>query len=157
MDRFLVKKHLVSPHFSCLENKGRDAQVGDLRRLLEESLGLRRDSDLQAVFLRHRHGITLAVRTAHVKSPPAFPGSAVEAVHLAVEGEMTHRYPIEVFYSEEDQAWVADVPDLAYCSATGETAEEAVREAQAAAEAWLASAAAHGDPLPTPRRRVLAS
>ena len=37
-------------------------------------------------------------------------------------------YHINVFYSDEDRAWVADIPDLQYCSATGATAEEAVAE-----------------------------
>ena len=50
------------------------------------------------------------------------------------------RYPSEVFWSDEDEAWVADVPDLPYCSAIGDTPHEAVAEVEIAAEAWLAAA-----------------
>ena len=39
-------------------------------------------------------------------------------------------YHINVFYSEENECYVADIPDLKFCSAFGDTAEEAVRELQ---------------------------
>ncbi len=57
-------------------------------------------------------------------------------------------YPIRVFWSDEDQAWIADIPDLRYCSAHGATPEEAVREVQAAKELWLAVAREDGRPIP---------
>jgi hypothetical protein len=41
-------------------------------------------------------------------------------------------YCVNVFYSEEDEAYVADIPDLKFCSALGDTPEEAVREVQVA-------------------------
>jgi predicted RNase H-like HicB family nuclease len=63
------------------------------------------------------------------------------------------RYPVDVFWSDEDRAYVADVPDLAACSAFGETPEEALREARAAQALWLESARAHGDPIPEPTLR----
>ena len=47
---------------------------------------------------------------------------------------MPAMYPIDVFWRDEDKAWVADVPDLAYCSATGETPHEAVAEVEVAIE-----------------------
>lgn len=62
-------------------------------------------------------------------------------------------YHINVFWSEEDQAWIADIPDLAHCSALGATPQEALTEVLNAKTAWLESAAAHGDTLPTPRYR----
>ena len=62
-------------------------------------------------------------------------------------------YFISVFYSKEDKAWVADIPDLKYCSATGATPAEAVAEVQKAKKAWLASAKAHKHPIPKPRYR----
>lgn len=61
---------------------------------------------------------------------------------------MTPRYHINLFWSDEDECWIADVPDLQYCSAHGETAEEAAHEIQIAMELWLESAEAHGDPIP---------
>ncbi len=66
---------------------------------------------------------------------------------------MTAAYPIEVFWSEEDEVWVADVPDLAFCSAHGATPHEAVAEVEQAAEAWLEAAKATGRPIPDPSRR----
>ena len=46
-------------------------------------------------------------------------------------------YHINVFYSDEDRAWVADIPDLRSCSALGATAEEALAEVEKARELWL--------------------
>lgn len=63
------------------------------------------------------------------------------------------RYHINVFWSEEDGCWVADVPDLRFCSAFGDTPEEAVREVRTAMAAWLESAREHGDPVPEPEPR----
>jgi predicted RNase H-like HicB family nuclease len=62
-------------------------------------------------------------------------------------------YPITIFWSDEDGSWVADIPDLAHCSAFGDTPEEALRQVLVAKEAWLESARAHGDPVPKPRQR----
>lgn len=62
-------------------------------------------------------------------------------------------YHINVFWSTEDECWVADIPDLKFCSAHGETPEEALHEALIAKEAWLASRREHGDPIPQPRYR----
>lgn len=64
-------------------------------------------------------------------------------------------YPIHVFWSAEDEAWVADVPDLAYCSATGDTPHEAVAEVEIAIEAWLEAALSTGRPVPTPSASAL--
>ncbi len=62
-------------------------------------------------------------------------------------------YAIVVFWSDEDDAWVADVPDLKSCSAFGETPEEAVAEVRVAMEAWLAAAREAGHSIPEPRYR----
>jgi predicted RNase H-like HicB family nuclease len=48
---------------------------------------------------------------------------------------MTAGYPIEVFWSEEDQVWIADIPDLPFCTAHGATPHEAVAEVELAAAA----------------------
>jgi len=65
----------------------------------------------------------------------------------------TPRYHINVFYSAEDKAFIADIPDLKYCSAHGKTPEAAVREVQVAMRAWLKSAKARGKRIPQPRYR----
>lgn len=60
-------------------------------------------------------------------------------------------YAIIVFWSDEDGAWVADVPDLKSCSAFGDTPEEAVAEVRVAMRAWLAAARNAGHPIPKAR------
>lgn len=62
-------------------------------------------------------------------------------------------YHINIFYSEEDGGYVADIPDLEPCSAFGETPEEALAEVQIAKEAWLQTARARGLSIPKPRYR----
>lgn len=62
----------------------------------------------------------------------------------------TPAYPISVFWSDEDGAWVADIPDLAFCSAFGDTPHEAVAEVELAAEAWLEAAKEAGRHIPEP-------
>ena len=62
-------------------------------------------------------------------------------------------YHINVFYSEDDQCYVADIPDLKFCSAFGATPEEAVREVALAKSAWLKAARKERKPIPEPRYR----
>ena len=64
-------------------------------------------------------------------------------------------YHVNVFYSEEDEGYIADIPDLKHCSAFGKTPEEALREVLKAKEAWLESARANGKPIPVPHFRPL--
>jgi predicted RNase H-like HicB family nuclease len=65
-------------------------------------------------------------------------------------------YHINVFWSDEDGCYVADIPDLTFCSALGATPEEALRQVLVAKEAWLESARARGEPIPEPRYRPAA-
>ena len=62
-------------------------------------------------------------------------------------------YHINIFASEEDGGYVADIPDLTCCSAFGATPEEALAEVQLAKAAWLAAAQATGKPVPRPKYR----
>jgi predicted RNase H-like HicB family nuclease len=62
-------------------------------------------------------------------------------------------YHINVFYSEEDGGYIADIPDLEACSGFGVTPEQAVAEVNRAKEAWLAAAREEGRPIPRPRYR----
>jgi predicted RNase H-like HicB family nuclease len=66
---------------------------------------------------------------------------------------MTDRYHINLFWSNDDDCWIADVPDLKGCSAHGDTPTEAAAEAQVAIQLWLEVSAEHGDPIPVPRYR----
>lgn len=69
---------------------------------------------------------------------------------------MKARYHINVFYSGEDKCYIADVPDLKYCSAHGDTPEEAFREILIAQELWLESARAARRRAPEPKYRPAA-
>jgi len=62
-------------------------------------------------------------------------------------------YHINIFYSDEDAGYIADIPDLEACSAFGKTAEEALRQVEIAKSAWLEAARAEGKPIPEPKYR----
>lgn len=64
-------------------------------------------------------------------------------------------YHINIFYSEEDGGYIADIPDLESCSAFGETAEKALAELERAKSAWLEAARESGKAIPPPRYRPL--
>ena len=57
-------------------------------------------------------------------------------------------YHINVFYSEEDEGYIADIPDLKHCSAFGSTPQQALSEVLKAKEAWLETARSKGKPIP---------
>jgi predicted RNase H-like HicB family nuclease len=59
-------------------------------------------------------------------------------------------YHINIFASQEDGGYIADIPDLACCSAFGSTPEEALAEVQRAKAVWLETATAEGKPIPSP-------
>jgi predicted RNase H-like HicB family nuclease len=59
-------------------------------------------------------------------------------------------YHINIFFSEEDGGYVADIPDLESCSAFGEPPEKALAELQVAKKAWLEAAQQAGKPIPQP-------
>ena len=62
-------------------------------------------------------------------------------------------YHINIFYSKPDRGYIADIPDLASCSAFGRTPEAALREVQKAKSAWLKAAKKEGKPIPRPKYR----
>jgi predicted RNase H-like HicB family nuclease len=57
-------------------------------------------------------------------------------------------YHINIFYSDEDGGYIADIPDLAHCSAFGNTPEQALSEVLKAKTAWLKAAKKEGRPIP---------
>ncbi len=63
------------------------------------------------------------------------------------------RYHINIFWSAEDRGFIADVPDLAQCSAFGKTPESALAEVRIATKNWLAAARRFKKPIPRPRYR----
>jgi predicted RNase H-like HicB family nuclease len=62
-------------------------------------------------------------------------------------------YHINIFYSDEDGGYIADIPDLESCSAFGKTPDEALREVEIAKTAWLEAARQEGKPVPPPKYR----
>lgn len=68
---------------------------------------------------------------------------------------MMHKYEIIIFWSDEDQLFVADVPELPGCMAHGASPDEALASAQEAIQLWLDTAREFGDPIPQPKGRRL--
>ena len=66
-----------------------------------------------------------------------------------------YHYHINIFYSEEDEGYIADTPDLKNCSAFGETPQEALAEMLVAQKLWLEEANNSGDSLPLPKYKPL--
>ncbi len=64
-------------------------------------------------------------------------------------------YHINIFHSEEDGGYIADIPDLDACSTFGRTPEEALAELETVKKAWLQAARDTGKPIPPPRYRPL--
>ena len=64
------------------------------------------------------------------------------------------KYAIEIFYSEEDEGYIAVVPDLG-CSAFGETEEKALEEVKVAIDLWIETAKKEGREIPKPMGREL--
>jgi predicted RNase H-like HicB family nuclease len=64
-------------------------------------------------------------------------------------------YHINIFYSEEDAGYIADIPDLNMCSAFGDTPAEALAEVEIAKQAWLEAARSEGKPIPEPKYRPI--
>ena len=62
-------------------------------------------------------------------------------------------YHINIFFNQEDEGYIADIPDLAMCSAFGRTPAEALAEVETAKKVWLEAARAEGKPIPEPTYR----
>ena len=66
-----------------------------------------------------------------------------------------NRYEVIIYWSEEDEAFVAEVPELPGCAAHGPTQESALVSAQEAMQLWIDTAKEFGDPVPEPKGRRL--
>lgn len=62
-----------------------------------------------------------------------------------------YKYEIIIYWSREDEAYVAEVPELPGCMAHGNTYEEAVKNVQDAIQLWIDTAKEFGDPVPEPK------
>lgn len=66
-----------------------------------------------------------------------------------------HKYQITLYWSDEEDLFVADIPELLGCMAHGDTHEEALAEAQAAIGYWLEAAERIGKPIPRPAGEIV--
>ncbi len=66
-----------------------------------------------------------------------------------------YKYEIILYWSEEDQAFIAEVPELSGCMAHGNTQEAALSNAREAIQLWIDTAKEFGDPVPQPKGRRL--
>lgn len=62
-----------------------------------------------------------------------------------------HRYEITLRWSDEDQAYIAEVPELAWCAADGATYQEALANVEVVIDEWIETAKELGRPIPEPK------
>jgi predicted RNase H-like HicB family nuclease len=65
------------------------------------------------------------------------------------------RYEIIIFWSNEEQAFIAEVPELPGCMADGPTYQEALRNVELVTSEWLETAREQGRPVPEPKGRLI--
>ena len=65
------------------------------------------------------------------------------------------KYEIIIYWSEEDQAFIAEVPELAGCMADGQTYQEALANAEIIIQEWIDTAKELGRPIPEPKGRLI--
>ena len=106
----------------------------------------------------YKHPQVAEVLTIQPRGKDAQPSAPLSRYYENAQSQagqlMQPRYHINVFWSDEDGRWIADVPDLRYCSAHGDTPEEAVAEARVAIELWLETALDSGVPVPEARYKA---
>ena len=69
---------------------------------------------------------------------------------------MLNKYEIIIYWSDEDQAYIADVPELQGCMAHGNTYESTLENIKTAIELWIETAKEFNDPIPIPKGHRLA-
>ena len=67
---------------------------------------------------------------------------------------MPHKYEIIIYWSEEDQAFIAEVPELPGCMADGNTYVDAVKNAEQVIDEWIETAQSLGREIPKPKGRL---
>jgi predicted RNase H-like HicB family nuclease len=64
------------------------------------------------------------------------------------------KYEVIIYWSEDDQAFIAEVPELAGCMADGQTHQEALANVEVIIEEWLETARSLGRPIPEPKGKL---
>ena len=66
-----------------------------------------------------------------------------------------HKYEIILFWSDEDNAFIAEAPELPGCMADGKTYEEALKNIETVIQEWIETAEELGRTIPEPKGRLL--
>ena len=65
------------------------------------------------------------------------------------------KYEMIIYGSEEDRAFIAEVPELPGCAADGQTYQESLANAEKVMQEWLETAKELGRPIPSPKGRLV--
>jgi predicted RNase H-like HicB family nuclease len=68
---------------------------------------------------------------------------------------VTPRYVVIIYWSQEDEAFVAEVPELPGCAADGKSYQQALANAEVVIQEWIETAKELGRPIPTPKGRLV--
>jgi predicted RNase H-like HicB family nuclease len=68
---------------------------------------------------------------------------------------MTGKYEIIIYWSQEDQAFIAEVPELPGCMADGKTYQEALSNAEIVIQEWIETARELNRPVPEPKGKLM--
>ena len=68
---------------------------------------------------------------------------------------MTNRYEVIIYWSKEDQSFIAEVPELLGCMADGQTYQEALSSAETVIEEWIETALELKRPIPEPKGKLM--
>jgi predicted RNase H-like HicB family nuclease len=66
-----------------------------------------------------------------------------------------NRYEVIIYWSDEDQAFIAEVPELPGCAADGATHQEALANVEVVVQEWIETAKELGRPIPQPKGRLM--
>ncbi|MBC8489395.1 MAG: type II toxin-antitoxin system HicB family antitoxin [Bacteroidetes bacterium] len=66
-----------------------------------------------------------------------------------------YKYEIIIYWSDEDNAFIVEAPELPGCMAHGNTPEDALKNAKEAIQLWIDTAKEFGDPIPEPKGKRL--
>ncbi len=66
-----------------------------------------------------------------------------------------NKYEIIIYWSEDDSAYIAEVPELPGCAADGKTYQEALANVEVIISEWIETAQENGRPIPQPRGRLM--
>lgn len=66
-----------------------------------------------------------------------------------------HRYEVIIYWSNDDKAYIAEVPELSGCMSDGATYEEALQNVQVIIDEWIATAKSLNRPVPEPRGKLM--